>query len=230
MPLRRMGRRIHEGSTLAELVRIITDEAAGLFGTAGAWLELSGPDGRPRCAADSCDWMSDDAVRTYGGFAYRTDPLLARVLETHAPAGLQDVMSSPISQGPWSAIGPVVGGGTLAGALRLFRPARFPRRLIADLWVVSAHLSVTIARLDLAGPPRPRLTPRQAQVAELTRAGYTNREMSDALGISVPAIKKHLAHLYERLEVSNRTELAARTAHLSSRDDAAPGIRVTRFG
>lgn len=226
MPLRRMARRINEGSTLAELTRIVTDESASFFDSVSVSIEMLGADGRPTCAADSCDWLPPEDVAAYGRFAYRRDPLLTRLIETHFPAtGDRD------GRRPWTLIAPIVGGGDLAGAIRLFRDRRYPRSLLTDAAVVSAHLSATVARLGLGGATLPRLTARQAEVAELTRAGYTNREMADALGISVHAIKKHLLHLYERLHVSNRTELAALIAqHGAGLDDGARHrIRVTSF-
>jgi DNA-binding CsgD family transcriptional regulator len=225
MPLRTMARRVDEGSTLAELTRIVTDEAARIFETDSAAIELLSGDGRPRCSADSCDWIDSEELAAYGRSAYRRDPLLARLFETHAPAAGRD------GRRPWTLIAPIVGGGALAGALRLFRRRRYPCSVVADVWVVAAHLSATMARLGVGGAPFPQLTVRQAQVAELAGAGYSNREIAAALGFTVHAVKKHLGHLFERLHVSNRTELAALVARRGGGldDGASHRIRIMPF-
>jgi DNA-binding CsgD family transcriptional regulator len=58
------------------------------------------------------------------------------------------------------------------------------------------------------------LTPRELEVLELISAGATNAEAAMRLQLSVHAIKFHLARIYKRLGVANRTE-AAVTFHQS---------------
>jgi DNA-binding CsgD family transcriptional regulator len=245
MTLRAMTRRIGEGSTLAELARLVTDESRALFDADSAAIELH-VGGAPHCVADSCPWVDDADLAAYGRFAHRHDPLLARLLATHRAAVVQEVVPNLVAYRriaeetlghalprlPWASIAPLVGCGDLAGAVRIFRDRRFPRSLLADLAVVSAHLSTTCVRLGLDRPPLPRLTARQAQVAALARAGYTNHEMSDELGISLAAVKKHLAQLFDRLAVTNRAELAALTARQEAgpEDGARHRIRITSCG
>ena len=45
---------------------------------------------------------------------------------------------------------------------------------------------------------------------ELATHGLTNRQVAERLGISVHAVKFHLAGIYRKLEVANRTEATAR--------------------
>jgi DNA-binding CsgD family transcriptional regulator len=52
------------------------------------------------------------------------------------------------------------------------------------------------------------LTPRELEVLQLIAAGMTNAEAARSLGLSVHAIKFHLASIYHRLGVANRTEAA----------------------
>ena len=52
------------------------------------------------------------------------------------------------------------------------------------------------------------LTPRELEVLHLISSGVTNAEAARRLHISVHAIKFHLAAIYSRLGVSNRTEAA----------------------
>jgi DNA-binding CsgD family transcriptional regulator len=52
------------------------------------------------------------------------------------------------------------------------------------------------------------LTPRELEVLEMIASGMTNAEAGERLQLSVHAIKFHLAEIYRRLGVSNRTEAA----------------------
>jgi DNA-binding NarL/FixJ family response regulator len=60
----------------------------------------------------------------------------------------------------------------------------------------------------LAADVRPLLSPRERQVLEATALGLTNSEVALRLHVSVHAVKFHLAAIYRKLGVSNRTEAA----------------------
>jgi DNA-binding NarL/FixJ family response regulator len=67
--------------------------------------------------------------------------------------------------------------------------------------------------LDEAARPAERrglaaLTPREREVLQLVAAGLTNAQAARSLELSVHAIKFHLAEIYRRLGVTNRTEAA----------------------
>jgi len=53
-----------------------------------------------------------------------------------------------------------------------------------------------------------RLSPRELEVLEMTSFGLTNAEIAVRLQVSVHAVKFHLAAIYRRLGVANRTEAA----------------------
>jgi DNA-binding CsgD family transcriptional regulator/tetratricopeptide (TPR) repeat protein len=77
------------------------------------------------------------------------------------------------------------------------------------------------ARLDLARPGSESpdgkqgpeellgLTPREAEVLTLVARGYTNREIADALVISVKTASVHVSHILRKLAAPNRREAAA---------------------
>jgi DNA-binding CsgD family transcriptional regulator/tetratricopeptide (TPR) repeat protein len=77
------------------------------------------------------------------------------------------------------------------------------------------------ARLDLeppsaasddAGPGLEEilgLTPREAEVLTLVARGYTNREIAEALVISVKTASVHVSHILRKLDAPNRREAAA---------------------
>ncbi len=52
------------------------------------------------------------------------------------------------------------------------------------------------------------LTPREREVATLARAGWSDAAMAARLGISVRTIQTHLAHVYEKVGIHARRELA----------------------
>jgi DNA-binding CsgD family transcriptional regulator len=52
------------------------------------------------------------------------------------------------------------------------------------------------------------LTPRQHQVLALVAAGYTNREIAQALWITEATVENHVHAVFQALSVSNRTEAA----------------------
>ena len=60
--------------------------------------------------------------------------------------------------------------------------------------------------------PRPSvdglLSARELEVLQLTSLGLTNAEVARRLSVSVHAVKFHLAAIYRRLGVANRTEAA----------------------
>jgi DNA-binding NarL/FixJ family response regulator len=52
------------------------------------------------------------------------------------------------------------------------------------------------------------LSPRELEVLQLISSGLTNGEVAARLHVTVHAVKFHLAAIYRRLGVSNRTEAA----------------------
>ena len=59
--------------------------------------------------------------------------------------------------------------------------------------------------------PRPveaRLTRRETEILDLLAAGHSNREISKRLFLSEKTVKAHLATVFRKLGVSNRTQAA----------------------
>jgi DNA-binding NarL/FixJ family response regulator len=52
------------------------------------------------------------------------------------------------------------------------------------------------------------LSPRETTVLEMTSQGLKNGEIAERLDVSVHAVKFHLASIYRKLGVANRTEAA----------------------
>ena len=52
------------------------------------------------------------------------------------------------------------------------------------------------------------LTERELQVLNLLASGYTNKEVSEKLNISVHTTKAHLESIYEKFNIDNRLQAA----------------------
>jgi DNA-binding CsgD family transcriptional regulator len=70
------------------------------------------------------------------------------------------------------------------------------------------------------------LTPRELEVLHLISSGMTNAKAARQLDISIHAVKFHLAAIYSRLGVSNRTEAAV--AYLRSTGSDAGSVSTER--
>jgi DNA-binding CsgD family transcriptional regulator len=53
------------------------------------------------------------------------------------------------------------------------------------------------------------LTPTETRVVELVASGLPNKEIAEKLFVSLATVKTHLVHVYTKLDVRTRTELAA---------------------
>jgi len=56
------------------------------------------------------------------------------------------------------------------------------------------------------------LSPRQLEVAKLVCQGLTNAEIAASLGIGARTVTSHLDHIYTRLDIGSRSELATALA------------------
>jgi DNA-binding CsgD family transcriptional regulator len=111
--------------------------------------------------------------------------------------------------------------GALLRRARRNRDARTILEAARDTFsLVGTPLFAERAAIELASiggrvSEHQELTATEARVAELTGAGQTNREVADALFMSVRTVESHLAHIYRKLEVRSRTELAWRLGNRS---------------
>jgi DNA-binding CsgD family transcriptional regulator len=79
-------------------------------------------------------------------------------------------------------------------------------RLGAKAWADRARAE--LGRSDHRRTASGVLTETQLRVAELAASGQTNREIADALFMSVHTVEAHLTRIYRTLDVHTRTELA----------------------
>ena len=65
-----------------------------------------------------------------------------------------------------------------------------------------------------AASPAPALSPRELEVLRLVAAGRSNPEIARELYIGEATVKTHLLHVFEKLEVSDRTRAVTRAMEL----------------
>jgi DNA-binding NarL/FixJ family response regulator len=58
--------------------------------------------------------------------------------------------------------------------------------------------------------PASLLTEAEMRVAALAALGYTNREISKRIHVTISTVEQHLTHVYRKLSVTRRTELPAK--------------------
>lgn len=91
--------------------------------------------------------------------------------------------------------------------------------------VLAPALAVQLAqalsgRLDPAGvdargsDPAPRLTARESEILALVAAGFSNPGIAERLTIGESTVKTHLLHVFEKLEVADRTRAVTRAQEL----------------
>ncbi len=109
--------------------------------------------------------------------------------------------------------------GSALRRARRTRDAREPLRRGLDLAqrCGAAELTERAMREVTAAGARPRrtalhgleaLTPRELQTAGLAAEGMSNREIADALFVTVKTVEWHLKHSYGKLGIRSRRELA----------------------
>jgi DNA-binding NarL/FixJ family response regulator len=102
-------------------------------------------------------------------------------------------------------------------------PLPVPEDLGAPLWVRRARDD--LARVGGAVPPSSsELTPTEQRIAQLVGEGKKNREVAEALFISVKTVEANLSRIFHKLGVRSRTELSRRIAatHRVSPDSSPP--------
>jgi len=69
---------------------------------------------------------------------------------------------------------------------------------------------------------RSQLTPQESAVARLVAAGMGNRQVASELFVSIKTVQFHLTHIYAKLGISTRAELAAQLLDTDTTDRRMP--------
>ena len=92
----------------------------------------------------------------------------------------------------------------LQGSLAVFE------ELGARLWAEKARAE--LRRISARAPASDEMTETERRVAELAAQGRMNREIAAELFMGVSTVEAHLSHVYRKLGIRSRTELAGRVA------------------
>jgi DNA-binding CsgD family transcriptional regulator len=71
------------------------------------------------------------------------------------------------------------------------------------------HVAAAIRRIT----PQPHLTPREREILEYVRDGYSNAQIAQALTLSPATVRTHLEHAFSKLGVHSRTEAVNQVPH-----------------
>jgi DNA-binding CsgD family transcriptional regulator len=147
------------------------------------------------------DFISDRQFRSGGLYAEVCKPLGVRaVLKVFLPTGA--------ATGASFVFGTTRSSFTETDRLTLQRVvphlAQLRRNALARRTYPALLDSTAAARVRLL-----RLTPRERVVLARAAAGETNTVIAQALFVSPGTVRKHLEHIYDKLEVRTRTEAAA---------------------
>jgi DNA-binding CsgD family transcriptional regulator len=74
---------------------------------------------------------------------------------------------------------------------------------------------LALARRQVGATDGPALSPRERELVQYLRLGYTNREIASACGTSFRTVRNQLSHMFEKLAVSTRAEAVARSFELT---------------
>ncbi len=104
----------------------------------------------------------------------------------------------PLGGGSWSVLGSTLffSGPVMLGRSNSTAKQSVPRLFSPSEWkgiVATLHLS-----------------PRQADVVELMLRGQRDKQIAESLGVRVSTVRMHLRHIFARLQVHDRMELAIR--------------------
>jgi DNA-binding NarL/FixJ family response regulator len=67
------------------------------------------------------------------------------------------------------------------------------------------------------------LTPREVDVLRMVVLGWTNQQIARKLSISLSTVKRHVRHIREKLEASDRVQAAVRAIELGLLDERSGG-------
>jgi two-component system nitrate/nitrite response regulator NarL len=98
--------------------------------------------------------------------------------------------------------------------IRSLRQIASGERIVPQSWADTNAPPIQVANSDTALAV---LTDRERQIMRLVSEGLSNKEIGRRLNIADGTIKVHLHHIFQKLEISNRTALAALAISQSDR-------------
>lgn len=212
-----------------------TCRALGLFQTA---IFLFAPDGRPLLSVDDMPDVTDAFRTYYFEENWRAlEPELGLMHTNHLPITDPSTLArfrDKAIRGGYDGealdlyLVPLLEPAGVVGAMMCGARNGLTEELRQSVRVVAHHASVRLAQLGVRQQHEPpivsRLTTRQLEVARLAAQGRSNPMIADALEVSENTIKKHLKDVFERLDITTRTELVAIFARTAPEENVPVGV------
>jgi DNA-binding NarL/FixJ family response regulator len=92
--------------------------------------------------------------------------------------------------------------------------------MAGEFWVghdrvhdIVEHLRVATRQADAPAKPAQMLTQRELQIVGAIVEGASNKDIGQQFGLSEQTVKNHLSHIFDKVGVSNRLELALYAVH-----------------
>jgi LuxR family maltose regulon positive regulatory protein len=126
-----------------------------------------------------------------------------------------------------SALQHLVGAVSIAAPQGYLRAFLDEDQAILDLLPEVRHIAPEFVDELLAYPssvpgpppeieqPYEPLSARELEVLHLVARGYSNRQIAEALFVTLGTVKKHLNNIFSKFQVKNRTQAAARARELN---------------
>ncbi|MFI0805602.1 helix-turn-helix transcriptional regulator [Amycolatopsis lurida] len=171
--------------------------------------------GRVECATDLAE-QEQEAALAWGSPAYVGWALYVRAVtaDTEGEIGLLvdaiDLLEVAQSRVVLTAAAHELGlrlvrAGDGAGARReLERAGQWAVQIGNEHLATKIH---TAWRDATQSDPSGSLTSQEAKIAELARAGYSNKQIAESLYLTVRTIEFHLSNVYRKLKIASRREL-----------------------
>jgi DNA-binding NarL/FixJ family response regulator len=88
-----------------------------------------------------------------------------------------------------------------------------------------SDLVEALKQFEHVPPPTPidKLTRRELEIISAIVNGASNRDISNQFGLSEQTVKNHVSHIFDKVGVSNRLELALFVVHHRLLDRRRPG-------
>jgi ATP/maltotriose-dependent transcriptional regulator MalT len=179
-----------------------------------------------RATGSDTAWTRATAARSRGLLEAARGDVESAVAVLRRAVELHDRVGQPFELGrTLLALGRALRRGKQKRATResLEQSASIFESLGARLWAERARAE--ISRIGGRAAGTVELTPTEARVATLAADGMTNREIADALFMTLRTVEWNLSKVYRKLQVRSRSELARRRRNgveLSPRGDHGP--------
>ena len=166
-------------------------------------------------------WAISMIIRSFAGLAHMTDNIGDAVALQIVAGSIPDRLGSERA-GDVHDLWANVDLGALRSRMRSrdYDAAVARGREMSVDEAIDLAMTVAIDKTPARPAPLGSLTPREIEVLKLAAAGRSNREVAADLNVSVRTIERHLANIYNKLDVHNRIE-AARLAFLHGLVEAA---------